>query len=245
LFASAAGFSTMAAPVLSGGPAPTVYEIEARARNGNTGFEGILFTPANAPVDFANNPGYQGNVAGEGTQLNPSGAPAWNYAEYHNFEFNYDSVLGKATWLVDFNRDGDFLDASEMAMSTTPAYAGFGFTYLNIFGQGSTSTTVAEVDAYVDDLVVNGQLIGSFDTAGANPDSFNVLLEDSSGLFGDIKVEGALRFTGNGGGERPRLWVQLGTPQRIPQPTPDGGTTAAMLGLGFAGLAAIRRKLAA
>ncbi|NJM55212.1 MAG: VPDSG-CTERM sorting domain-containing protein [Verrucomicrobiae bacterium] len=241
---AAAGTTSMAAPVISFDVPPAVYQIEARARNGNTGFEGILFTPANAPVDFANaNPGYQGNIGGEGSQLNPSGSPAWNYNEYYDFEFCYDSVLGKTVWSVDFNRDGDFLDTAEMTMSITPAYAGFGFQYLNIYGQGNTSTTATEVDVLVDDLIVNGSLIGSYDTAGANPDAFNVLLEDSSGLFTDVKVEGALRFTGNGGSERPRLWVQLGTPTQIPSSVPDAGATAALLGLGFAGIAAIRRKL--
>jgi hypothetical protein len=230
----AAAGTAQAAPVASMGPAPSSYQIEARGRNGNTGFEGVLFTPGDP---------FPGTAA---TQLDPGGAPVWQYNTYYDFTFTYTFATGTATWGIDFNKDNDYLDSEEFTTSTSPTLVGKSFEYVNLFGQGNTTSDGSgEVDIIVNNYVLNGTTFVPpvLTTAGTNPDSFNVLAEDTSGLFGNIVATGSFTFTGNGGQERPRLWVQLGTPQAVvPIPAALPMLGAAVAGLGLAGW---RRRRAA
>ncbi len=184
-----------AQPYQSGDPLPGSFEIEAIARNGNSGYEGALKTPANS----------------NWLQMDPSGSPIWNtngnqYGNFHNFQFTYTKASGTTTWSIDFNRDGDFTDVAETVSDTDPALAGKGFKYINIFGQGNA----AALSATITNLTLQGVSMGNYTSNSEVP--FSVLFEETSGVFADIEITGTLSFTGNGGQERPRIWVQLSTP---------------------------------
>ncbi len=184
---------------------PTQFEIEARARNGRTGFEAVLFTPGNPSP---------GNAA---TQLNPRGAPVWIYdGNGYDFAFNYTAATGASSFAIDFNRDGDYLDNEELALSSSPNLVGKGFRYFNVFGQGNGVR-----DAAIFSLTINDDSmdIGDFNTAGASPDIFSQSWTDSSGLFGDVNVTGIFAFSGSANDERPRVWFRLG--EAVPLPLPE------------------------
>jgi hypothetical protein len=189
--------------------------IDARARNGLTGFEGALFTPA-APAT--------------GLSMNPVGTPAWSYGQYSDFAFNYDSTSGSATWSIDFNLDGDFLDAEESVTSVSPTLANQGFNAVNLFVQGSDAPSAG---ASVLDFTLNGTNFGAF--SSMNGTATNQLFTYSSGTA-DITVTGRLSFTASGGSqERPRMWIQLGSSFVVPTP-------GALALLGVAGLVNARRR---
>jgi hypothetical protein len=196
-------------PVISSDPDP-VYLVEARARNGASGYEGVLFTPGNPSP---------GNAA---TQLNPVGAPAWAYGQFHNFEFRYAHATGTATWNIDFNRDGDFLDPEESTSSVSPGLVNYGFQYVNIWMQGNN---VPALTATVNDLTVNGVNFGSYTTSGATPTA--ILFEETSGNFINITVTGSLSFSGGSGQERPRFYLRLGALVLLPSTLVDFNGTAA------------------
>ena len=64
---------------------------------------------------------------------------------------------------------------------------------------------------------------------------------DGAGSY-DITATGSFTFTGNGfSDERPRLWIQLGTPVDATAQAPEPGMLS-LLGLGLAGLALSRRR---
>jgi hypothetical protein len=220
--------SAQAATVLSSDPAPSSYEVTGRARWGATGFEGVLFTPAT--------PGPAGS------SLNPSGAPVWQLGQSYDFALNYVSASGLATWSIDFNRDGDFLDSQE-STSVASGLAGKGFTYVNLFAQGNVSGANSN-SVTVNNFTVNGTNFGTF--ASTSSTATNRLLEDSTGQFSDILATGSLVFGGNGAfsSERPRVWVQLGGAADLQAAVPEPSTWAMMI-LGFAGVAfmAYRRKI--
>jgi hypothetical protein len=181
-----------AQPILSTDPEPT-YMMEARARNGASGYEGVLFTPG----DPSPGTGF--------TQLNPVGAPAWTYNQFHAFSFQYNPVTGNAVWQIDFNRDGDFLDAEETTNSTSPTLVNYGFQYVNVWMQGNN---VPSLSVTVQNLTINGVNFGSYSSTGSSPTS--VLFEETSGRFSNITVTGSLRFSGGSGQERPRLYIRMG-----------------------------------
>jgi hypothetical protein len=182
-----------AQPVVSADPEPT-YLMEARARNGASGFEGVLFTPGDP---------FPGNLA---TQLNPVGAPAWTYNQFHNFSFQYNPSTGNAVWQIDFNRDGDFLDVEESTSSLSPSLVNYSFQYINIWMQGNTSPARTVT---VENLTINGVNFGTYSSASSTPDA--ELFEETSGVFSTITVTGSISFSGGSGQERPRFWIRLGT----------------------------------
>lgn len=200
-------FNHLAAqPVISTDDDPPCFEIEARVRNGNTGFEAALFSPSTPP------PGQPG---GEQWQMNPSGAPIWNtngnqYGDVHTFLYTYTKATGTSVWSIDFNRDGDYLDPSESVTNLAPTLAGKGFKYVNLWGQGHSSGLTAQVT----DFTINGVNFDSFSSSSETP--FTVLFEETNGLFVDITITANFSFSGNGNQERPRIWVRLGTPNEAP-----------------------------
>ncbi len=180
-------------------PVPATYDIQARVRNGNTGYEAVLFTPGDpAPGTAA-------------TQLNPPGSPVWKsggnrYGDIHTFLLTYQAATGTATWSVDFNRDGDFLDAKESTGSISPSLVNHGFRYVNIWGQGKAITQRAELQS----VTINGQVFGPFVSDNNMP--FSRLFTDSTGFFTDLHISGQFLFSGAANSEIPRIWVQLATP---------------------------------
>jgi len=199
LLLTLSGFPLGAQPVVSGDSLPS-FEIDARGRNGNTGFEGALFTPGTPPP---------GEPGGAQWQMNPSGAPVWNsngnvYGNMHSFRLRYEKAIGKTTWNIDFNRDGDFDNLQETVSKTDSILAGKGFQYVNLWAQGNNNGLTASVS----DFTINGHPMGSF--ASNSDTAVSVLFTETQGYFGDIAISGQLSFSGNGGQERPRVWVRLG-----------------------------------
>lgn len=222
----ASALTVSAVPQTSSDPAPS-YDITGRARNGGTGFEAVLFTPA--------------NPSPTGVPLFPAGTPIWNTppnaygVTYFDFQLTYTASSGTATWGVDFTRDGDFADSQELATSTTAGLAGKSFEYIDLWMSGNGT-----VGPILNNFTINGVNFGTYSTLG----TLDQLFEDSTGLFGDITVTGSFTFTGNGGNEQPRIWVRLGSPNDVLQNVPDAGATVGLLTAALAGLAALRRKLA-
>jgi hypothetical protein len=231
LFLAILGASAMpvgAVPITSLDPAPS-YDITGRVRNGATGFEAVLFTPA--------------NPSPTGVPLNPVGAPIWNTGgntygvTYFDFQFTYTASTGTTTWGIDFTKDGDFLDAQELATSTTASLAGKSFEYVDLWMTGNNT-----FGANLNNFTINGVNFGNFSNTSTT--ALDQLFEDSTGLFGDITATGSFTFTGNGGSEQPRIWVRAGSPKDVPN-VPDGGTTLVLLGGALTGLGALRRKFRA
>lgn len=178
----------------------STYEIQARIRNGNTGFESGLFTPSTPP------PGSSG--AGQ-VIMNPAGAPIWNtngnaYGDLHTFYYSYDAFTGTSVWKIDFNRDNDYNDDEETKTNIAATLAGLNFKYVDLRVQGSS----LGLTAIVTNFTINGV---NFGTLAANNDTaVNQTYEDSSGFFQNLVVTGSFSIGGNGGSERPRIWVGLG-----------------------------------
>jgi hypothetical protein len=183
-----------------------IFQIEARIRNGNSGFESLLATPSTPP------PGQSGAGA---IYLNPTGAPVWNsngnvYGNIHTFLMNYNYLTGTTTWNIDFNRDGDYLDNQESVSKTDPTLISKGFKYINLFVQGHSSGLIAQVS----NLSINGVNMGGFSSNSET--AVTPLFTDLTGLFTNIEITGQFSIGGNGGQERPRIWVRLGTPNAPP-----------------------------
>jgi hypothetical protein len=179
-------------------PTPS-YDIQGRARNGATGFEGVLFTP--------------GNPSPTGVTMNPAGTPAWSYGNYHNVEFNYTAATGTTEWKIDFNRDGDYLDAQEMTTSVSPTLVGKGLKYVGFFMSGNASVNID-----VQNLTINGTNIGSFLSPALG--ALDQYYQHSSGMFTNITATASIRLSGGSGQETPRLWIRAGVPLNVPPPPP-------------------------
>jgi hypothetical protein len=176
--------------------------VEARARWGASGFEAVLFTPAN--------PGPPPN--GVGLNLDPSGAPIWGDGLTRNFKFTYNASTGASTWSIDWNNNLTF-GTGEIISSTSSALVNKGFNYINIFLQGANVNAPATgASVTVQNLSINGANFGTFSANNSTVVSQNI--KNSSGVFGDITATGNITFV-NGPGtlqERPRFWIQLGQP---------------------------------
>ncbi len=186
-----------AQPVISNDEEP-IYEIAARIRNGDWAFESSL--------NIAVPNGQQGTGQ---WQMNPKGSPVWNsygnsYGDIHTFKLAYTKATGTILWQIDFNRDGDFTDVQETKSMPVGAFAGKGFMYINIYGQGDSTGLTATLT----DLTINDVPFGNYSSSSETP--FSILIEDLSGIFSDIVVTGHFSLSGNGGFERPRIWVRLG-----------------------------------
>lgn len=138
------------------------------------------------------------------TQLNPVGSPAWTYGQNHPFEFRFTAATGTCVWNIDFNRDGDFLDAEESAISISPSLVDRSFTYVNIWMQGFPGSITISVNNFT----LNGVNFGSFSATGGSPTS--QLFEETSGNFTNILATGTVNFSGGATSERPRFWIRLG-----------------------------------
>lgn len=183
-----------AQPVISTSPMPVNFEIQAHVRNGNSAFEGSLTSPGAALL-----------------QMNPTGEPVWNtngnqYGNSFPFLFTYIKATGTSAWKIDFNRDGDYTDAEETVTQTDAVLAGKGFRFINVYGQSSAARYIVSLT----NLNINGTNLGSYSSDSDIP--FNALFEDATGGFDDITVSGSFSFSGNGGQERPHIWVKLSTP---------------------------------
>lgn len=194
------GLSTFldAQPIVTRDPFP-YFEIEGRARNGNTDFEGALFTPATpAP----------GQPGGAEWQMNPAGSPVWNsngnlYGDIHSFHFSFNMATGMSVWRIDFNRDGDYKDNRESITNIAPSLVGKAFKYINLCVQGNASLI-----SYCTNFTINGFNMGYYSSHGNT--AANILFKETSGHFADIEVTGNFSFSGNGGSECPRLKIRLG-----------------------------------
>lgn len=212
--------SAVAIPVTSGAAQLPVV-IEGQARNGRTGFEAILKTPGPDPT------------------MNPGGAPVWQFGTSYSFALSYTASTGSATWSIDFNRDNDFLDASESVTQANASLIGQTFGQVNLFTQGNALGNVT-----VSSFSINGTALSPIAATANN--TVQQLYVDSTGQFGngDILATGTFSFSANGNSdERPRLWVQLGDQKSVAS-LPDNGVMLSLFGLGLAGIAGMRRKLA-
>ena len=170
------------------------YVVDARVRNGISGFEGVLFTPA-VPSP--------GNAT---TQLDPSGAPVWLYGQNYNFQLQYEVATGATTWSIDFNRNDSYGDNEESVTTVSPSLAGQAFNYVNLWAQGGENGNAAQISSFE----INGVDFGSFSSNSNAAVSQNF---DNSGVpFGDITINGVFTFTGSTAQERPRIWVRLAGP---------------------------------
>ncbi len=195
--------SLMAQPIISNDVFP-YFEIQARIRCGDWAFESSLniFTPPGEP--------------GSGQwQMNPKGSPVWNsygntYGDIHSFVLTYTAATGLIVWQIDFNRDGDYGDYQESKSMPVAAFAGKGFNYINVYGQGNNNGLTASLT----DLTINDVNFGDYSSSTETP--FSILFEEASGIFTDIVVTGQFSLSGNGGFERPRIWVRLGEANTAP-----------------------------
>jgi hypothetical protein len=170
------------------------YTVDARVRNGISGFEGVLFTPA-VPSP--------GNAS---TQLDPSGAPVWLYGQDYSFQLQYEVATGATTWSIDFNRNDSYGDNEESVTTVSPSLAGQAFNYVNLWAQGGENGNTASISSFE----INGVDFGAFSSSNSNAVSQNF---DNSGVpFGDITINGVFTFTGGTNQERPRIWVRLAGP---------------------------------
>jgi transcription elongation GreA/GreB family factor len=200
--------SAIAQPIVSTATL-TSYDIEARARNGNSGFEGILLTPNNSGT--------------MGVTMDPLGSPVWVSGQIYNFTFTFTKSTGKAFWKIDFNNDGDYNDSQESVSSTSTSLINKSFTNINIYGDASSGVSVS-----LNNLKINGYSIpGTFFSNSSIP--FNNTYTETSGLFNNITVKGCLTFVRNMGSlqESPRLWIRCGSvniPPSLNITNPLGGT---------------------
>ncbi|MGL6266586.1 MAG: T9SS type A sorting domain-containing protein, partial [Chitinophagaceae bacterium] len=131
---------------------------------------------------------------------------AWTYGANHPFQFQYTAATGTAEWYIDFNLDGDFLDAEESAVSISASLVNQSFMYVNIWLQGMN---VPALTATVNNFNINGVNFGTFTSSGSSPTE--QLFEDATGNFNNILITGSVSFSGGSGQERPRFYLRLGT----------------------------------
>jgi hypothetical protein len=199
------GVQPNAIPVVTTDPLASTTTVQARSRWGGTGFEAVLFTPAN--------PGPP--PAGPGLNMNPAGAPVWSDGSARNFSLTYNSSTGTSVWSIDWDKDLSF-GSGESVSSTSPGLANKGFDYLSIFVQGSTLADPATgASISVDDFNINGTGFGTYSSSNSTATTVN--FRNGAGYFGDITITGTITITGGAGtaSERPRFYIRLGKPVNL------------------------------
>lgn len=210
-----------AATISIASPSSPTYDITGRARRGNSGFEGILFTPA--------------NPSPTGINMNPVGAPVWNTSLYYDFALNYTASTGTAVWSIDFNRDNDFLDSAESVSSVSPSLIGQTFNYADLRIEGNAVSA-----ANVTNFTINGTNFGTYNSGAGVVEKW---FADSSGLFGDvINITGQLNlfWSAATSTEIPRVWVRLGEAEALPVVPVPAAAGLGFLGMGLVGF--LRRR---
>jgi hypothetical protein len=205
IFQTLFAFELLALPKYSSDNFDDNWDIQARIRNGKTGFEGVLFTPEH------NEP--------NGQVMNPSGAPIWNSngnkygVNYFNFRVSYDYKTGNATQEIDFNHDGDFDDSHERVTSTSSSLSGMGFKYINLRIQGQVGQNAHVI---LKNFTINDVNFGDFQTTNSNHLITKLFDEDSDcGLFTEVIVTGTFTFTKGQSDELPRIWIRFGASQEV------------------------------
>lgn len=218
----AATSAVQAAPVMTA-DTTSGYVVEARLRNGNTGWEAGLFTPGD-PFP--------------GKQLNPGGTPAWSYGNFHDFFVDYSPITGVSNLKVDFNRDTDFVDSQESTTSTSPTLIGKGFKYMVIVGDGTSNQFVS-----IKNFTINGTNFGNFNTT-ASSTNFIQTFKETTGLFKNLAISGQISFSGAAGQERPRLRIAFTESKDIPAavPLPASAWMGLALLSGLAGMSLVKRR---
>lgn len=228
---AAAGFSTVvperaeAAVVTIANPGGST-EIGARLRWGATGFEAALYDGGTSVVN-----------------LNPPGTPAWVVGADYRFEVSYLATTGTLSLGIDFNRDlsfgaGEMLSISTFTAPGLTSYAGYGFDYLHISGNESSSAARSSVTG----LVINGSAQADMLPGGTFLERFH---DDTSAGATSWSVSGVLNFSVAGtatGAERPAWDFRFRSPGEVTAGTVSLPGTLALGGLALALAAALRRR---
>jgi hypothetical protein len=125
------------------------------------------------------------------TDMSITKSRTWQSDSDYAFQLAFSVASGTVSWGLDFNRDGDFLDPSELATSSVQGLMGRQFTHLRLGMEGNN-----KADMRVSQLEINGSAIDSgraFQTSG---NAASRLFSDQSGKFGDVRVTGMLQFKG-------------------------------------------------
>jgi hypothetical protein len=154
-------------------------------------------------------------------QLNPTGAPVWIAGLDYPFSIAFEALTGQLSLSVDFNRDGDFLDASEAGAKSEfsvpgqSSYAGFGFTWFSISYRQSGFQGSSQISG----LAINGTALESL-TAEPNSSAQWLYANDNGALFADLTVSGRITFlTAGTKEERPAWDFGFRDPLALPPPT--------------------------
>jgi hypothetical protein len=227
--ASAASVALTAPADIAAALASTSH-MDARLRNGGSGYEAALLPGSGANV-------WNSNFSG-GSALVPTvgGAPD----DWRNFEINYTMATGVLTLKVDANQSGDFGGAGTNGGAfETLTYDfgtdGFSFKYIDLYYRGSTTTSA---DAKLRNVVVDGTAQGSFDSGSVNYTDA-VFGQVGGGYFGDIAISGQFDFTASSSGEVPSFGVKLrdiSPPPSAVSAIPEPASMAALSGFLSCGL---------
>jgi hypothetical protein len=156
------------------------------------------------------------NVVPEGRLLTATGqtdmsitkSRTWQSDSDYAFQLAFTVATGTVSWGLDFNRDGDFLDPSELATSSVQGLMGRQFTHLRLGMEGNT-----KADMRISQLQINGSSIDSGRSFQTSGNSASRLFSDQSGKFGDVRVTGMLQFKGfpwSNDPHVPNLGLELG-----------------------------------
>lgn len=223
-FAAATASPASAAPILLGSAPATTYDLEARARNGRTGFELSLHSPTGQSPPSAN--------------LNATGTPAWTFGTWTDFAITYSAATGQLSLGADFSQSGG-VQAGETTSFTFAGSAGSSYQFLNFNLAGNAIS-----DMQVRNLSINGTpFAGPYSSSGTT--ATNLYFDLGIPSPGTITITGQLNLTANGNtDERPRLQVLFGganDPNAAPVPEP---ATVGVFGLMAGGAAAAYRRRA-